>query len=423
MMNGPNFEKGGHMMKKWNFGIMGLAAFLIFIMTLPAWAAEPIKIAIFDPRSGPFKPTGDTYAWALEFLVEEINESGGLLGRKVELIEEDSQLKPDVAVRKATKNIMDGVKFIATGTGTHVALALQQVAAKEKVIFFSYGAEGDEVTGKFCNPYTFRVSPNTEVRSMAIANFLATKPFRKFYTMNMDYAFGHDAAKGFIRRVKQLVPNAQIVGEEYHPIANKDFGPYITKMITANPEVIFTGNWGVDLVNLIKQSRDMGMKAPFMCYYLNDPLVVMPVVKEAAIGSWFCEAYTLSVRTPANKDLLQRWAAKKKFVDLQKWPFGAMGKAYNGTKFLLEAIKKAGTLDIPTIIKTFEGMRWEGVTGPMVMRAEDHQVMMPLPIAEMVKTTNEFYPFPYVGEPTILPMEKTTVPLAETGCTRKKGDL
>jgi len=411
------------MVNKRKFVAMGLMVLLGISMAHPAWAAEPIKIALFDPRSGPFKPTGDTYAWALEFLVEEINESGGLLGRKVELIEEDSQLKPDVAVRKATKNVMDGVKFLGTGTGTHIALALQQVAAKEKVIFFSYGAEGDEVTGKFCSPYTFRVSPNTEVRSMAIANFLATKPFRRFYAINMDYAFGHDAAKGFIRRVKQLVPNAQIVGDEYHPIANKDFGPYITKMIAANPEMVFTGNWGVDLVNLIKQARDLGMKAPFMCYYLNDPLVVMPVVKEAGIGSWFCEAYALSVRTPANKDFLQRWAAKKKFVELSKWPFGAMGKAYNGTKFLLEAIKKAGTLDIPTIIKTFEGMQWEGVTGPMVMRAEDHQVMMPLPIAEMVKTTNEFYPFPYVGEPTIMPMEKTTVPLAETGCTRKKGEL
>jgi len=411
------------MVNKRKFVAMGLMVLLGISMAYPAWAAEPIKIALFDPRSGPFKPTGDTYAWALEFLVEEINESGGLLGRKVELIEEDSQLKPDVAVRKATKNVMDGVKFLGTGTGTHIALALQQVAAKEKVIFFSYGAEGDEVTGKFCSPYTFRVSPNTEVRSMAIANFLATKPFRRFYAINMDYAFGHDAAKGFIRRVKQLVPNAQIVGDEYHPIANKDFGPYITKMIAANPEMVFTGNWGVDLVNLIKQARDLGMKAPFMCYYLNDPLVVMPVVKEAGIGSWFCEAYALSVRTPANKDFLQRWAAKKKFVELSKWPFGAMGKAYNGTKFLLEAIKKAGTLDIPTIIKTFEGMQWEGVTGPMVMRAEDHQVMMPLPIAEMVKTTNEFYPFPYVGEPTIMPMEKTTVPLAETGCTRKKGEL
>jgi branched-chain amino acid transport system substrate-binding protein len=410
------------MWKRRKLAVMGVMVVLAVSMAVPAWTAEPIKIAIFDPRSGPFKPTGDTYAWALEFLVEEINESGGLLGRKVELIEEDSQLKPDVAVRKASKAILDGVKFIATGTGTHVALALQQVAAKEKVIFFSYGAEGDEVTGKFCSPYTFRVSPNTEMRSLAIANFLATKPFRKFYTMNMDYAFGHDAAKGFIRRVKQAMPDAQIVGEEYHPIANKDFGPYVSKIIAANPEVVFTGNWGVDLVNLIKQSRDLGMKAPFICYYLNDPLVVMPVLKEAAIGSWVCEAYMLTVPTPANKDLLERWSKKKKFTDLSKWPFGSMGKAYNGTKFLMEAIKKAGTVDIPAVIKAWEGMKWESVTGPMVMRAEDHQVSIPLPVGEIVKTS-QFYPFPYVGQPYMVPLEKAAVPLGETGCTRKKGEL
>jgi branched-chain amino acid transport system substrate-binding protein len=401
-----------------NLVAMGIIVLLGFTMTIPVWAAEPIKIALYDPRSGPFKPTGDTYAWAIEFLVEEINESGGLLGRKVELIEEDSQLKPDVAVRKATKDIMEGVKFIATGTGTHIALALQQVAAKNKVIFFSYGAEGLEVTGKFCGTYTFRVSPNTEMRSLAIANFLATKPFRRFYAINMDYAFGHDAAQGFIRRVKQVMPDAKIVGDDYHPIANKDFGPYISKIIAAKPDVVFTGNWGVDLVNLIKQSRDLGMKAPFICYYLNDPLVVMPVLKEAAIGSWACEAYTLTVPTAANKDFLRRWSEKKKFVDLSKWPFGSMGKAYNGTKFLMEAIRKAGKLDIPTIIKTWEGMRWEGITGPMVMRAEDHQVMLPIPVAEIVKTS-EFYPFPYVGKPDIIPLEKTAVPLAETGCTRK----
>jgi branched-chain amino acid transport system substrate-binding protein len=402
---------------------IGLMVLLGITMAIPVWAAEPIKIAIFDPRSGPFKPTGDTYAAAIEFLADEINESGGLLGRKVEIIEEDSQLKPDVAVRKATKNIMEGVKFIATGTGTHIALALQQVAAKEKVIFFSYGAEGVDVTGKFCGPYTFRVSPNTEMRSLAIANFLATKPFRRFYAINMDYAFGHDAAQGFIRRVKQVMPDAKIVGDEFHPIANKDFGPYISKIIAANPEVVFTGNWGVDLVNLIKQSRDLGMKAPFICYYLNDPIVVMPVLKDAAIGSWACEAYMLTVPTTANRDFLRRWSEKKKFHEVSKWPFGSMGKAYNGTKFVMEAIKKAGKLDIPTIIKTWEGMRWEGITGPMVMRAEDHQVMMPIPVGEIVKTTDEFYPFPYVGAPHMVPMEKTTVPLGETGCTRKKGTL
>jgi branched-chain amino acid transport system substrate-binding protein len=112
--------------------VMGFIVLLTITMVIPAWAAETIKIALFDPRSGPFKRTGDTYAAAIEFLVEEINESGGLFGRKVELIEEDSQLKPDVAVRKATKNVMEGVKFLGTGTGTHVGLALQQVGPRRK---------------------------------------------------------------------------------------------------------------------------------------------------------------------------------------------------------------------------------------------------------------------------------------------------
>jgi len=219
------------------------------------------------------------------------------------------------------------------------------------------------------------------------------------------------------------MPNAQIVGEEYHPIANKDFGPYITKIIAAKPEVVFTGNWGVDLVNLIKQARDMGMKAPFICYYLNDPSQVLNVVKETAIGSWGCEAYMETIRTPANKAFLQAWSKKPKFVEVEKWPAINIGKAYNGAKFLMEAIKKAGTTDVPAVIKTWEGMKWESIIGPMVMRAEDHQVMMPLPVGEVVKASNEFYPFPYMGEPYMVPIEKTTVPLPETGCTRKAGEM
>jgi branched-chain amino acid transport system substrate-binding protein len=390
---------------------------------LPGWASEPIRIAFFDPLSGPFKRTGDNYVAAFEFLAEEINESGGLLGRKVEFIAEDSQFKPDVAVRKARKHILEGVKIIGTGTGTHISRALQELAEKEKVLFFIYGTEGDEITGKFCNSYTFRTSPNTDMRSMAIANFLATKPCRKFYTIAMDYAFGHDAATGFIRRVQQVMPDAKIVGEDYHPIATKDFGPYISKMMAAKPDAIFTSNWALDLLNLMKQARDMGVKAPFVCYYLNDPAQTLPGVKEGAIGSWACEAYMETVRTSANRDFLQRWSKKPKLVAFEKWPAIHIGKAYNGAKFMIEAIKKAGTMDVPKIIKTWEGMKWESVIGPVTMRAEDHQIMMPIPIAEIIPTTNEFYPFPYVGEPSMIPIEKTTVPLNDTGCTRKKGEL
>ena len=404
-------------------GCFILAFLLAVVFALPVSAAETFKIVLLEAVSGPFKRSGDNYVMSIEFLADEINSKGGILGKKVEIIVEDSQNKPDVAVRKAQKHVMEGAKVVATGSGTHISLALADLAQKEKVINISYGAEGESLTGKSCSPYTFRVSPNTEQRSMTIANFLATKPYKKFAIINQDYAFGHEAAEGFKRRVKQFVPGAQIVAEEYHPLANKDFGPYISKIVSAKPDIIFTANWVVDLLNVIKTSREMGINVPFMCYYLFDVYgVLQGLGGNQAVGSWTFEGYFETVRTPANKDFLQRWMNKPKYVEFSKTPVGSMGRAYNGMMHFMEAVRKAKSFDVPTIIKTWEGMEWEGITGKMTMRPEDHQMLMPMFMAEIVPTTNEFYPIPYIGEPIRLPIEKTTVPLNETGCTRKRGE-
>jgi len=400
-----------------------LALLLSVVFAIPVWAAETFKIVLLEAVSGPFKRSGDNYVYALEFMADEINEQGGLLGRKVEIIVEDSQGKPDVAIRKAQKHIMEGAKVVANGSGTHVSLALADLAQKEKIINISYGAAGESMTGKSCNPYSFRVCPNTEQLSMTIANFLATKPFKRFALINQDYAFGQEAAAGFKRRVKQFVPGAQIVAEEFHPLANKDFGPYITKVIAAKPDVIFTANWVVDLANVIKQSKEMGIKVPFLCYYLFDAYgVLQPLGGNQAVGDWTFEGYFETIRNQANKDFLQRWSKKPKYAEFSKTPVGSMGRAYNGMKHFIAAVKKANSFDVPTIIKTWEGMEWEGITGKMVMRVEDHQIQLPMFSAQIIPATNEFYPFPYVGEPTMLPIEKTTVPLNETGCMRKKGE-
>ncbi len=407
--------------KKIGLSIFALLLTLVFIA--PVWAAETFKIALIEAVSGPFERSGDRYVKAIEFLADEINASGGILGRKVEIIVDDSMNKPDVAVRKARKQILDGAKVIALGTGTHNGLALAELAAREKVICISYGAEGVDITGKACNPYSFRVSPNTEQRSVAIASFLATKQFRRFGIIGQDYVFGHDAAEGFKRRLAKTLPDAKIVAEEYHPLAHKDFGPYVTKLLAGKPEMIFTANWVVDLINVIKQSREMGLKAPFMTYYLNDPTVVLPGLGDGAIGSWICEGYFETIRTPANKEFLKRWSQKPKYVNFEKWPGGSMGRAYNGMRHFMEAVKKAGSFDTQKIIKTWEGMQMEGITGPMTMRAEDHQMLMPMYMAEIVPATKEFYPMPYVGEPIMMPLEKSSVPMNETGCNRKKGQF
>ncbi len=403
-------------------GVAFLALVLSLVFIAPVWAADTFKIALIEAVSGPFERSGDRYVKAIQFLADEINASGGILGRKVEIIVDDSMNKPDVAVRKARKQILDGVKVIALGTGTHNGLALAELAAKEKVICISYGAEGVDITGKACNPYSFRVSPNTEQRSVAMASFLASQKYRRFGIIGQDYVFGHDAAEGFKRRVLKALPDAKIVAEEYHPLAHKDFGPYITKLVAAKPDMIFTANWVVDLINVMKQAREMGVKAPFITYYLNDPTTVLPGLDNGngAIGSWICEGYFETIRNPLNKDFLKRWSQSPKYVNFEKWPGGSMGRAYTGMKHFTEAVKKAGSFDTEKIIKAWEGLEVEGITGKMKMRAEDHQMLMPMYMAEIVPATKEFYPIPYVGEPIMMPLEKTTVPMNETGCNRKK---
>jgi len=112
--------------------VFGLLALILSAST--AQSAEPINMLHVDPTSGVMKDVGDRYQLGVKLAVEEINAGGGLLGRPVKMFYDDTQLKPDVAARKATRYIAEeSVQFVMAGTGTHVAKALGQVADKNKV--------------------------------------------------------------------------------------------------------------------------------------------------------------------------------------------------------------------------------------------------------------------------------------------------
>src|SRR4030042_447262 len=170
--------------------ILILVSFLSIFFVCPAFSADTVNIVMIDPISGPMKNIGDMWVWGTQFAVDEINAAGGLLGKKVKLMPEDSQLKPDVAARKATKAIMqEGAQFIFQLTSTAVAQALMDVAEKNKVIYVNFGAESDFLTGKNFNKYSFRTCFTTTNRARAYTEFFRTTPWRKFYLMNQDYAF------------------------------------------------------------------------------------------------------------------------------------------------------------------------------------------------------------------------------------------
>ena len=139
------------MLLKWK-GLMGLIFLVMIFVVGQALAADTMNIVILDPLSGTMKDVGDRTVWGVQFAVDETNAAGGLLGKQIKLIPEDSQMKADVAVRKAIRAIMeDKAQFIMHLTSTAVAQALMDVAEKNKVIYTMLGAESDFLTGKNFN--------------------------------------------------------------------------------------------------------------------------------------------------------------------------------------------------------------------------------------------------------------------------------
>jgi branched-chain amino acid transport system substrate-binding protein len=393
-------------------GLAGLAA-----------AADTVKIGDLQPMTGPFEANGRAFAAGMQFAVDEQNAKGGLLGRKIEIIREDSELKPDVATRKAKKLILENkVNFFGNAMGSHVAIALTKVAANSKTLFINYGAMADEIMGKEFNPYVFRVTQNVYNMNTAIVAQLATTPYRRFYSIQGDYVAGYDNDKVIKELVKKHLPDAVFVGTDFHPLGTKDFAPYITKIIASKADAIVAGNFGPDFINLTRQARAMGLKAPFPIFApLSNHPYILSELKGDATGVYFAHEYSLRVKTPENEDLIRRYHEMHKndkdFVTW--WPTSDVALAVLGWKMVFAAVERAGSLDTDKIIETLEVFEWKSPVGLWRMRKCDHQVILPMFSGVIDDTDNQFYDgrirpevkFPTEGPKLLsLPAERAMIP-------------
>jgi branched-chain amino acid transport system substrate-binding protein len=415
-------------------GVVGVIIGIAFVMATlfctagPAHAQKkPIVFALIEPLSGPFKDVGMEVAAFVEYAVEQINEKGGLLGQQVKLIQLDNQMKPDVAIRVARKAIQeDGAQVIMNNTNSAVGLALSKVAKELNVIHVVLHNEADEITGSEFQINTFRTCLSTSMHSAILAHYFAQSPHKRFYLLNQDYAFGHAVSDSF-RKIFLKVKKAdqEIVGEDFHPLATKDFGPYITKALAVKPDVLITGNFGPDLPGLVKQGRDLGLKAVIGAYYLDAP-VYMSQVKDAGLAAVTGDSYVSTLKTKKNQDYLKSYQTwfKKHYSDRPAFFLvpSSLAMDVDGVLFLAEAIKKAGSMDADKIGKAWEGLSFEGLAGKYTMRACDHQIQMPGAVGVMQANHafRSILDHAYLGDPTIIAAEAISVPAKETGNPRCK---
>jgi len=385
---------------------------------------DTIKIGLIEAFSGPGALAGDAYSISSGWVAHDINKRGGIIvdgkKKKIQIINGDDQSKPAETKKIAEKLCLeDKVNILAGVTGTHLTLVVQNVAKQYKIPFMSYAGYSDELMdGRNFNRYTFRVRQNTTMLG-AIGYYYAQRPEKKFYILCQDYAFGHAWADAVKKSLKQYKPEAKIVGEEYHPLFLKDFAPYLTKFQASGAEVILTANWGPDIMNLIKQARQMGITQGIAGYEPDPAVLSGAVTGKEAIGLVVCNDHSLAIDTPGNTALV------KMYCDIQpkwggnyanrlwKYPFGAVGATISMFYWLFDVMERAGSTNSEKIIATWEGDEYRAMNGVVKMRACDHQVLRDIFVTEMIYPSKWYGGEAGYGKVFVIPAQYCTPPVPE----------
>jgi branched-chain amino acid transport system substrate-binding protein len=257
-----------------------------------ARAADAVKIGLDNPLTGPLASLGRNELIGCQTAIDAINAKGGILGRPVELIVEDSSSgDAGTAVMKARKLIgRERIDFLLGNTNSALSLAMAEVSNDQGILHIVPGGHTDAVTGASCHWNVFRVCSTTQMEANAVAGALIKAYGRRFYYITFDYAFGHTLEAGLIKATTAL--GGSRAGGDLVPLGTSDYSSYLIKAQAADPDVIMFLIGGDDMTNALKQAVQFGLdkKVPLAGAQQElEPLEGLP--PEARIGTWVMEWY------------------------------------------------------------------------------------------------------------------------------------
>ncbi|HEX3537574.1 MAG TPA: ABC transporter substrate-binding protein [Stellaceae bacterium] len=386
-----------------------LACAAIALWPLVASAADNIKIGFPIPLSGPTAVYGKPILAGAQLAVKEINDKGGVLGRKLELLSRDSKANADEAVRLARELIIkESVDFLSGTLTSAEAPAVSTVAKENKIVFVAPTSKSVILTDQqHLHPYIFRVASNTDVEGLAGATLMARwKDVKTVATIAPDYAYGRDSAAGFIAALKKLRPDIQIVDQQWPKLGEADFSPFITAQMGKNPDAVYCSLFAGDFVTFTKQATPRGYYKAIKNRMLDPAEVGTPDLAEALGADYpygiIADAYDPVIWGGGNEP-----AEHKKFIeDLKtstndKYGSGWSIVGYQSIYALAEGIKKAGNTKSDAVAKVLLGMTWDTPVGKRTFSEKSHETFAPEYWGVMTKEAN--YPFAVIKDPELLP--------------------
>ncbi len=379
-----------------------------------------IVLGVLTDESGPYAQlAGKNTVNAVNMAVNDFKAKYGdnALGGPIQVIDADHQNKPDLGSSKAQEFYdRDGVNAIFDVPTSSVALAVAQVAADRKKLYFNIGAATTDLTGASCNRYTFHYAYDTYMLAKGTGTTVTQNGGKNWYIIYPNYAFGQDMNKSFSAAI--TANGGKVIASDPSPWPNPtgDFSTFLLKAPTLKPDVLGAMNAGTDLVNLVKQYnefklRDQGIKLAIGLLFDTDIRALGP---DAFAGVLYTTPWTWEMDSQAR-------AFADRFQKLYgvRPTFDHAGN-YSAAWQYLDAVRRAGTDDPDAVIKQLEGYQFSDFfIRNGTIRPQDHWVMHDALLAQVKPQSQVTEDWDYSTIVKTLPADVVSRPLSQAGCTMK----
>lgn len=376
---------------------------------VPPPRGEPIRLALIESLSGPFANTGEAVFRNLLWAAERVNARGGVLlpaalggARPLAIERHDSKGQNEEALSALRAAIDGGARVVMQGNSSAVAAVLVDAIAKHnerdparRVLYLNYSAVDPALTNERCSFWHFRFDAHADMRMAALMQVLREDgAVRSAYLIGQDYSFGQAVLREARRQLAAQRPDVAIVGDELHPVGRvKDFAPYAAKIKASGAQAVITGNWGNDLMLLVKAAREAGFDGRFYTFYGN-ALGAPAALGEAGVGKVLAVADWLpNVPGPDSQAFYKAFR--------ERFPRPADDYVHMRMQLMIEALAqsmaRAGSTDTVAVAQALESadVTLAGRRGRM--RAADHQFQQALVVGVMDRQGAPGVPFDVEG--------------------------
>src|SRR5215472_7775006 len=382
---------------------------------IKARGETPVRIGMVDPLTGVYAAPAGNEVMGAKLAIQQVNAQGGILGRQVEMLVEDSANDVGTGVQKARKLLeRDQVSFIIGDVNSGIALAIAQVTNEKKVLHIVSGGHTDTITGSDCKWNVYRVCNTTKMEANSVAELLFNKYGKKWHFITPDYAFGHtlqEAAQADLTKF-----GGTVTGNELTPLGTTDFSAYLIKARAANPDVLLVLPQGLDMVNCLKQIAQFGIDKQIHVAGLQQELESLEAMPpEARVGIWMFEWYWKQPGVPG----VENFVADIRKVNNGKVPTARHWFGYTSVHTLAGIANKEKTLNSKKLAEALGGFELPPEIklqpNKCYYRKGDHQLMTSAFVGEaLAKPAGD--PEDLFRVDRVVPGDTTAPPENQTGC-------